>query len=182
MHNVQNAMVQQELTHHMNVKKDVILSGTGHRPNKLNNEYDLKGPLTKAISIKVYDIFNLISPDEVVTGMALGFDMILAVCSIRAGIKFTAAVPFKGQELSWPLASQRLYNSILENTLCTPIIISEGPYAAWKMQTRNEWMVNRANEIIACWDGTEGGTGNCVKYAQGVYKKIHRINPMELKW
>lgn len=160
----------------------MILSGTGHRPNKLNGEYDLKGPLTKAIANKVYETFELIHPDEVVTGMALGFDMILAVCAIRAELKFTAAVPFKGQELNWPEASQRLYNSILENRLCSPIIITEGPYAAWKMQTRNEWMVNRATEIVACWDGTEGGTGNCVKYAIQTGKKIHRINPKELKW
>ncbi len=118
MVDVKNVAAQQNPILHTNARKNVVLSGTGHRPNKLNNEYDIKGRMTKAIAQRVYEIFELIRPDEIVTGVALGFDMILAVCSIRAGIKFTAAVPFKGQELGWPEASPRLYNYILENRLC----------------------------------------------------------------
>lgn len=35
------------------------------------------------------------------------------------------------------------------------------------MQSRNEWMVNRSNIVIALWDGSEkGGTYNCLKYAK----------------
>jgi uncharacterized phage-like protein YoqJ len=160
----------------------LILAGTGHRPDKLGKEYRLDGPVTLKIAAAVYKYFDTIQPSKIITGMAIGFDQILAICAIHSGIKFTAAIPFKGQELKWPTESQKLYRTILENKLATPIIICEGEYAAWKMQRRNEWMVDEADKIIACWDGSDGGTGNCVKYAQQKNKEILRINPKELAW
>lgn len=33
------------------------------------------------------------------------------------------------------------------------------------MQIRNEWIVDRADRIIALWDGSFGGTHNCITYA-----------------
>lgn len=161
-------------------KAEVILAGTGHRPDKLNNEYDLTGPLTKAISQRVYSLFDELRPIKIISGMALGFDMILAICAIRRDVPVDAYIPFKGQELKWPRQSQDLYRRILEKKLVTPIIVCEDGYAAWKMQKRNEAMVNAATDIVACWDGTQGGTGNCVGYAQKIGKPIHRINPREL--
>jgi uncharacterized phage-like protein YoqJ len=159
---------------------DVILAGTGHRPNKLNNEYDLTGPLTRAIARQVYLLIDHLHPIKINSGMALGFDMILAICAIRKNVPVDAYIPFQGQELKWPRQSQELYRRILEKKLVTPIIVCDGEYVAWKMQKRNEAMVNAATDIVACWDGTEGGTGNCVKYAMSTHKPIHRINPREL--
>ena len=48
------------------------------------------------------------------------------------------------------------------------------------MQERNEWMVNNCDVLIAVWDGTSGGTANCVKYAESLQLDIRRINPKEL--
>ncbi|PAD70641.1 hypothetical protein CHH83_02225 [Bacillus sp. 7586-K] len=45
------------------------------------------------------------------------------------------------------------------------------------MQKRNEWMVDNSDYVIAVWDGTKGGTGNCVKYAQKQNKYITTIKP-----
>jgi uncharacterized phage-like protein YoqJ len=44
------------------------------------------------------------------------------------------------------------------------------------MQIRNEWMVDRCDKLIAVWDGSKGGTGNCVDYAKSVNKDIFRID------
>ena len=33
------------------------------------------------------------------------------------------------------------------------------------------------NELIAVWDGTNGGTGNCVKYAKQTDRKINIMPP-----
>ena len=45
------------------------------------------------------------------------------------------------------------------------------------MQKRNEYMVDLADRVIAVWDGSKGGTANCVKYAEKVGKEIIRIEP-----
>ena len=33
-------------------------------------------------------------------------------------------------------------------------------------------MVDNCTHVLAMWDGSEGGTANCVKYAQAVNKPI----------
>lgn len=50
-------------------------------------------------------------------------------------------------------------------------------YKPYLMQVRNEYMVNLADKVIAVWDGTSGGTGNCVAYAKKKEKEIILINP-----
>jgi uncharacterized phage-like protein YoqJ len=48
------------------------------------------------------------------------------------------------------------------------------------MQDRNIWMVDHCDALIAVWDGTSGGTANCVRYAQKVGKPIVFIDPYDL--
>jgi hypothetical protein len=47
------------------------------------------------------------------------------------------------------------------------VVVSTGGYAASKMQTRNVWMVKRTlaahGRALAAWDGSTGGTGNCMR-------------------
>ena len=49
------------------------------------------------------------------------------------------------------------------------------------MQTRNEWMVDKADVVIACFDGTNGGTANCVNYAREKNKELIIIDPQGMK-
>jgi uncharacterized phage-like protein YoqJ len=48
------------------------------------------------------------------------------------------------------------------------------------MQDRNKWMVDHCDALVAIWNGTSGGTANCVKYALSVNKPIVMINPKNL--
>lgn len=50
-------------------------------------------------------------------------------------------------------------------------------YKPYLMQVRNEYMVNLADKVIAVWDGSSGGTGNCVAYAKKKEKEIIMIDP-----
>jgi O-acetyl-ADP-ribose deacetylase (regulator of RNase III) len=43
-------------------------------------------------------------------------------------------------------------------------------------QRRNERMVDLSDMVAAFWDGSSGGTGNCVRYAQKVGKKMVRFS------
>jgi uncharacterized phage-like protein YoqJ len=108
--------------------------------------------------------------------MALGVDQWAANIAYKLGIPFIAAVPFEGQEKAWPEQSQKVFN-ILIGKVAEVVIVSPGGYTAYKMQVRNEWMVDRADKVIAIWDGTPGGTGNCVNYAKSKNKEIIFINP-----
>jgi len=153
---------------------------TGHRPHKLGNDYAGTSELIYNIKYEIEQIFDTYIPTHLITGMALGIDTVFALLAIQHEIPFTAAIPFIGQEKMWPAQSQENYRKIISHPLCEKVIISEGGYTAYKMQVRNEWMVNRCDILIAVWDGTEGGTANCVKYAMTRPCSIIRINPAVL--
>jgi uncharacterized phage-like protein YoqJ len=110
--------------------------------------------------------------------MALGVDQIFAEVCIELGISFLAAVPFLGQEATWPTESKAKYHSLL--TRAEGIIyVSEPGYAVWKMQARNCWITDHCDQLLACFDGSAGGTANTVHYAERIGRPIRRINPKD---
>ena len=153
----------------------MIICFTGHRPDKLGG-YNLPNPTYIKVCQKIEAALQELNPDKAISGMALGVDQWAAAICIKLGIPFTAAIPFAGQEAIWPAASKKTFAKLLSKA-ADQVIVSEGGYSAHKLQIRNEWMVDHSDLVIAIWDGSKGGTGNCVDYATRVGKKIHRINP-----
>ena len=157
----------------------MIVVFTGHRPDKLGG---YKLPNDKYISVckKIEAALIELKPEKAISGMALGIDQWSANICFKLGIPFIAAIPFLGQEAIWPADSKRIYKILLGRAE-SQHIVCEGGYAAQKLQLRNEWMVDQLTSpddtLIACWDGTKGGTGNCVAYAEKQNKKIYRIEP-----
>lgn len=141
----------------------VILAGTGHRPDKISGGY------SEVARVRLVDFAEIIlretKPDRVVSGMALGWDQALVEAALRLNIPFVAALPFGGQELTWPTASQERYRELLKKAV-TIKLVCEGGYASWKYQLRNEYLVTSCHLLVALWDGSDGGTANCVKYAK----------------
>lgn len=156
---------------------------TGHRPNKLGGYDDSKNFREKFNSfvteiLKHDDIMNSFRQHNLyfITGMALGVDTWSAKLAIDYRIPYFAFVPFFGQEKVWPKDSQDDYHYLLKNAFRVINVCKPG-YAHWKMQRRNEKMVDFCNLLIAVWDGSHGGTMNCIKYAEKVKKKIIIIKP-----
>lgn len=148
--------------------KEVVISGTGHRPDKLGG-YG-KTAFDKLVTIAKNFLIEE-NPDIVISGMALGWDQALAIAAIQLNIPFIAAVPFKGQESMWPRESQEFYRYIL-NRAHKVEVTSTGGYSPEKMQIRNKWMVDNSTKIAAMFNGSRGGTYNCIKYAEQVGKPI----------
>lgn len=146
----------------------MIICGTGHRPDKLGG-YDVDSK--EKLLTFAHSSIKKLRPDRIITGMALGWDMALAYAADAEKIPFTAAIPFKGQEKMWPEGSQKFYHWLLEKADEVIYVCEEG-YAVWKMQKRNEWMVDNCDTVLALWDGSAGGTGNCIVYANKVGKPI----------
>jgi len=153
---------------------------TGHRPHKLGNDYQLTSDLIKEIKKLIQMQIDMYQPDIMITGMALGIDTVFAILAVENQIPFIAAVPFKGQDSMWPTASRKAYLNLI-NQAKEVVVISEGNFTAAKMQLRNQWMVDNCDLLLAVWDGTSGGTANCIKYAINQGKQIIHINPKTLK-
>lgn len=153
---------------------------TGHRPNKLGNDYSFKSDLSKAIIKELQALIDKLKPECIMSGMALGIDTMWAVLAIKNNIPLIAAIPCRGHSSQWPPQSVKLYNRLINDPLCTQVLVTDSDYTPQCMQTRNEFMVDNSDELIAVWDGTPGGTGNCVRYANGKIL-LHRIDPTKLK-
>lgn len=160
--------------HEMNVPKPVI-AFTGHRPNKLYG-YDLGNEGNTNLKERIKAQLIELNPKGCISGMALGVDTLGAMACNELGIKWSAAIPFKGQECRWPMESQKHYYQLLD-TAHSVHVISEGGYSANKMQIRNQWMVDNCNVLLAVWNGSNGGTGNCVAYANSIGKTTIKLNP-----
>lgn len=146
----------------------MIVAGTGHRPNKVGGYSDEAfGKLERM----AYNWLHTHRPDKVISGGALGWDQALARAAYVEGIPYIMALPFKDFDSRWPQNSRDNLTDYI-NHADEVVYVSEPGYNPYKMQVRNEWMVDRCDTVLALWDGSDGGTGNCIKYAQKVGKPI----------
>lgn len=154
----------------------MIISGTGHRPNKLfkSNYYSLENriKLKEFAKDKICEIRPRVT--LVISGMAQGWDWALAEAAVELNIPFDAYIPFTGQESRWPKHTQEEYRNLLDKARNIKNIGGEG-YAVYKMQNRNIAMVDDCESVLALWNGTKGGTGNCIDYAKSINKDIINI-------
>lgn len=153
----------------------MIVAFTGHRPDKLGG-YETPNPTQRWVCWCLHDELLALKPDQTITGMAQGVDQWAAAICLNNNIPYIAAIPFVGQESMWPAAAQSRWRYLLGRAVET-VVVCEGAYAPAKMQKRNEWMVDHCDVLLAVWDGTSGGTANCVRYAEKKKKMIVRIKP-----
>ncbi len=147
----------------------MVIGGTGHRPDKLGG-----------YSLEAFDKLKLVAhnhllksrPTLVISGVALGWDQALAWAAIDLNIDVLAAVPFPNQDAVWPTGSRIKYKLLLEK--CKKVVVvSRGGFSGYKMQKRNEFIVDEViksndneSHVLCMWDGTDGGTKNCLSYAK----------------
>lgn len=137
------------------------VAGTGHRPQKLLG-FGARANSTLCRFTRAW--LEALRPECVISGMALGWDQALATAAVELAIPFVAAVPFEGQEARWPESSQREYQALLGRA-AEVVIVSSGSFSARSMQARNQWMTDYCDLLLALYDGSSGGTGNCIRYA-----------------
>lgn len=194
----------------------MILSVTGHRPNKLYG-YDLNNPKYVTMKNNFKKLLKENGCTEAITGMALGVDTVFALAILELkeegyDIKLHCALPCNRQCSKWNKESIDQYYEILSKAdiiygmeeskeKYVELILEKEDdeyvllkkkdakfpitkemkylqvYKPYLMQVRNEYMVDLAEKVIAVWDGTSGGTANCVEYAKKKTKKIITINP-----
>ena len=170
---------------------------TGHRPQKLGGyepnptsdfvKRSLRDAIKRAVKRRV---------ETFISGGALGVDQWAAeiVLDIRAreiktsyhkesNIKLIIAQPFPSQSIKWPQDARRRYDKILQKA-DRIVAVNDDPFAAWKMQKRNEWMVVNSDAVIAVWDGAPGGAANTVDYARKLGRSVLVIDPVKQteKW
>lgn len=156
---------------------------TGHRPDKLGG-YGW-GVFASLVAFAEEQILAE-APKIVVSGMALGWDLAVAVAAIRLreqgmDIRLRSVLPFASQYVKWrdPKAA-----FIWTKVLCKAdevILLQRGApngsvQAIFWLDERNHAMVDMSEKVIALWNGSSGGTKNCLGYAR------YRARPIVNVW
>ena len=145
-----------------------VLCGTGHRPEDSEDE--------KIVRIKSRVALQRANPERYISGMASGFDLWSADEAINLGIEVTAAVPWFNHKPR--VGDEELYARIIEAASDVEYVTRVDKYpGAWVYPTRNHWMVDHADAVMAYWNTQKqtGGTYECYKYAKKKQKPIRNI-------
>lgn len=164
------------------VKPAKVLGVTGHRPDKFGVPHECDNltdyPFFVNAMLKFKRLVEWYKPDLVITGMALGFDQWVAMACPALGVPYAAYVPFKGQESKWPEQAQKVYRELLACAAYEEVI-SDGGYAVWKMHARNKAIVDDCTYLGGAYDGSPGGTEQCVRYAIRTDRELTILDPRE---
>lgn len=160
---------------------EVVIAITGHRPDKLDNDYSLKSKLIKRIKYDLNDIIGEYEPDKMISGMALGIDTLWAQMAVELKIPLIAAIPFTNQPDKWPKSSQTIYYRLLDQAAEVVNVSKKVNFQPEFMQLRNQWMVDNCTLLIGVFDGTPGGTANCVTYARSIKRKRIILDPNDYR-
>lgn len=172
----------------MEIDYQKALAFTGHRPDKLFG-YDYKEEgnikMLKRLRSLIERCIEKRGINTFITGMALGVDMwsaqiVLQLKKKYPHIKLVCAIPCFQQWKKWSQEDREIWHDIV-NRADHVHHVSIEPYTKWCMQKRNEWMVDNSNLVISVWDGSEGGTYNCVKYALKRQRTTLQLHPKTLK-
>ena len=165
---------------------------TGHRPQHLggfDDRNELNVWVKQSLMRCITRLVETHETNEWISGGALGVDQwaaeIVLWLKYQKGYDMSLIImkPFRSQHIKWNPHAQERFMKICdaadEIIECQP-----DPYAPWKMDYRNKQMVLKSGLVLAVWNGNQGGTGNCVKYAHVRKKPILRIDPAvkEIFW
>lgn len=152
----------------------MIIAATGHRPDKFPCGYRQHDPWLLSLKSRLMDWFdiNRYQIDSVITGLALGWDMMVADTALQFNIPIHSYVPFQGQENSWSDKSKKHYHYLLDKS--TAVIYVSNTYAPGVYHKRDRAMVDDSDVLIALLSDVKepSGTLYTVNYAYKSNKQV----------
>jgi uncharacterized phage-like protein YoqJ len=157
---------------------------TGHRPQKLGGFGH--NPIASRVRQHLRDTLTAlqtrISTLHGVTGMALGCDQWFADLCLSLQIRYTAFLPFQGQERLWPMSSQLQYRRLLAQAAAVQCPLLQAATLSphdirQALLRRNTAMVEQSHAAIAIWDGSPSGTGDAVRKLDAANIPTFRMHP-----
>ena len=152
--------------------KELSCCFTGHRPSGLpwgNREEDPRClKMQEELAARLEGLYAA-GYRHFLCGMAIGCDImfaeaVLAMRKLYPDVSLEAAIPCGDQPSRWTKAQRRRYNQILD--ACDQVTVLQIHYTPDCMQRRNQYMVDHASVLLACYSGHPGGTMNTILYAK----------------
>ncbi|MBQ2697362.1 MAG: DUF1273 family protein [Clostridia bacterium] len=171
----------------MRFPESTACSFTGHRPERLGIRRDdalSRRQLEERLWNEIVRLHREEGVAHFFSGMARGVDLWAArlVLWLQKGspsVTLHCILPCQEQDKGWPEADSRLYHKILLEAT-EVVCLSDLPYTPGCMQARNRYLVERAETLLAVYDGAPGGgTAYTVDYAHRLRRRIVLLPPTE---
>lgn len=107
---------------------------------------------------------------EIITGMALGWDIAIAEAADEAGVPFCATIPFPAQSSRWSEEDQVRYYRACDRA--SRVIFVGRLELTVSYIKRDRWIVDHCEELWALDSGCPSGTHTTVLYAEEVGRKV----------
>lgn len=157
-----------------------VIAATGHRIQAFAEWERPESQLFKLAAASL----EAEKPDQVISGMALGWDMAIARAAVDAKIPLIAAIPFPQQADRWSEEDRWLWEELVGSAIEQVYMIDGEALTSLEpnkrrrkaiaaLMTRNEWMVQRVeasehpeSKMLALYNHSpQGGTAACIRYA-----------------
>ena len=160
---------------------------TGYRPQKLPFSEDYNDPRYHAFNEKLKRVIERLIElgyTDFISGVAIGFDTWAAEAVLEAkkkyqNIRLECAIPYPGQDRKWDTSDKIRRKKLISEADSATTVCNH--YCEGCFFIRNEYMVDKADVVVCCFDGKSGGTAQTVRYAKEKDKIIVQINPNDAK-
>ena len=106
-------------------------------------------------------------------------EIVLALKEKYPQITLECAIPYERQAAYWSEPLRNRYFSIAER--CDQETMLQRQYTPDCLRKRNQYMVDRADIVLAVWNGSPSGTGQTVWYARETGKLVWILRPDTLE-
>lgn len=153
----------------------MTISFTGHRPEKISGwshtPAEVEQTIRRAVAEEVVRLCSECGAELFVSGMAPGFDLWAAdeVCRLREQgtippqTRLVAAIPYPRFKHSFGKEHHALYDKIVEQA--DEVVYVSEHYHKGCYSMRNDYLVERADLMLAYYEGGEGGTRYTLRQA-----------------
>lgn len=147
----------------------MIICGTGHHPYKIGGDSDEAFRILVDVAKEYMQTQDI---EVVINGMCDGWDIAFGTAGAELGLPVHSIIPFKGFGKYMSEPWQRRFDALEEYSNTNGKVVT-----LTGCGERNEYMVDNSDLTVALWNGTPGGTGWTVGYANKVGKPVHNLWP-----
>lgn len=160
------------------------VSFTGYRPQKMPWAFDESDPLCIDFKKRLRDTIEMLILQEYthfISGGAMGMDIwaaeaVLELKATYPGVKLEMVSPFDDQAAKWSAEYRARHDRLFAQA---DIVTATGhAYTKGCMFTRNRYLVNNADLLLAAYDGQPGGTAMTIDYARKIGVQVLVISPL----
>jgi len=164
----------------------ITIGVLGQGPKRISDEV-IKNEknITDILKDVLNDILDGTSSVDIMSGMSLGSEQIVAELAIKAKkkhpeLRLIAAIPFEGRDSVWSTKASFKYQRLLRDSDKVECV-SKGGFDITKIYARNKFVVDKSDCLISVWNGDNGGIAKSIQMAKDKGIPVIIINPETLE-